>query len=252
MADLPPMSGATDHHTPHAEKTSDDSAFEAARRESIAELTKLERQPYAYATNSPIEHLSATKAQGAVDKFSDNVWSFYKPHQDGTQDAVDAGIRDSNNNPVGTQQWQNRTLDSMRSSQRTYSPAGDPAYVYNFAGVPVGIVKMRHSPRESRIETMATHPGTSQGGGTLVAFAVNESQKNNHSGVIRLYTTDASKVFYEKLGFKQDGESSTSLVLDPSTRPDIWTKDESMQRWTLNKHAGRGYLSPNPLYKGKG
>ena len=184
LADLPPMSGATDHLTPHAENTSDDPAFEAALRESSAELKELQKRPYAYAMNSPIGHLSATEAQSAVDRFSDDVWSFYTTHQDGTQDAVDAGIRDSNNNPAGTQQWLNRTLDSMRSSRRNYSPSGDPAYVYNFAGVPVGIVKMRHSPRESRIETMATHPGTSQGGETLVAHAVNESQRNNHSGVI--------------------------------------------------------------------
>jgi hypothetical protein len=96
----------------------------------------------------------------------------------------------------------------------------------------------------SRIQYVATHLGASAGGETLIERAVNESQRNNHDGLLFLKSVPEHRGFYEALGFTM--ADNKDMVLDPSTRPDIWTKDESTQKWTLNKHAGRGYLSANP------
>jgi hypothetical protein len=236
MPSLPPIGGAMDDLVSHAaESTSDDAAtFEAFRSASSSAPTTM--PSYDYAKSAPISYLPASEAKVAIKNFENSIQSYYPPEKR-------SGVRDTNGNPESISRWDSRALSSMGQSRSSYDHAGDPAHVYNFDGTPVGILKMRHSAGESRIDSLTTHPGTSQVGETMIEHAVNESQKNNNGGVLGLYTTSASRGFYEKLGFTQVGGS---MVLNPSKHPDIWTSNEDTQTWALKQLDGRGYLSKNP------
>jgi hypothetical protein len=230
-----------------ADRTSDNAAFEAAKASPASRGSKLpkEEQRYDYAVNPPIRLLSQNEVKGATLEFGHSIDSYFRPDERSKDQIANSPF------PAETKVWNAKASGAQRFGLTASFTPHSPTHVYSFNGRPVGILQMSHDSDKSIVHAIAAHNGTSQGGETLFSYAVNESQRNNHGGRLHLAAVPESRGFFESLGFTKPQKNEKFMFLDPSTRPDIWTKDESTQRWTLNKYASRGYLSPNPLYKGK-
>jgi len=82
-------------------------------------------------------------------------------------------------------------------------------------GQSAGMMTLAHLPLATEIRRLATHPGTSGVGQTMIEKAVNESQAAGNYGVVRVSSLDdTSEGFYNSTGF-QAGEDDY-MKLDPS------------------------------------
>ena len=120
------------------------------------------------------------------------------------------------------------------------SPAGGAKTLsYDLGnGHSAALMALRHG-RGTRVEHLATHPGTSGAGETMIEKAVNESQTRGNNGEVFLESGGVAQDFYRSLGFKEDG--LLDMKLNPSEHPNLWSRNED-GTWSLKKHEGKGYL----------
>jgi hypothetical protein len=162
---------------------------------------------------------------------------------------------------MGEDDWfQQRMIGVADISQDIAGHAEEEGYrhfVYEVDGNPVAMQSLRNSPLEAYngytwIESLVTHPGTSDGGATMIEHTVNLSQAEGNNGRVVLAAYGESAAFYQRLGFQQtehnyeeeiDGEVTEYPVytLNPQ-ESEYWNFGEG--RWSLNYFEGRPqYLS---------
>lgn len=92
------------------------------------------------------------------------------------------------------------------------------------------------------IADLVCHPGSENGGGIMIEYAVNLAAKTNSSPKVELYALDdeAGRA-YQQIGFAYDSGNSGTMTLDPQTSTK-WAS--SGERWHLAKFATmQTYLS---------
>jgi hypothetical protein len=100
------------------------------------------------------------------------------------------------------------------------------------------VMSLQHDSNSTEVKFLATHPGTSGAGETMIETAVNESQAKGHNGNIELMSlSKASDGFYKNLGFTVD---KGVQKLNPS-ESELWSQNG--ETWSLNKNKGKGYLT---------
>jgi hypothetical protein len=103
------------------------------------------------------------------------------------------------------------------------------------------------------IECLVTHPGTADGGITMIEYAVRLSANAGFKGVVYLGAAyENAKQFYKKIGFEETGRSISEEVekgesyeypemkLEPETKKVVWTTTRN--GWAAKKFDDRPFL----------
>ncbi|MBX3536191.1 MAG: GNAT family N-acetyltransferase [Chelatococcus sp.] len=121
----------------------------------------------------------------------------------------------------------------------THIGLGDVHFGYFFGESMVGLISITLSADIGTVETLMSHPGQQGAGSMLIEHAVNALPSIR---MLKLVSLDASRGFYERLGFVRAGRA---MELDV-TRSDAWQRVDG--RWRIAAYVNlRGYLAPGRL-----
>jgi hypothetical protein len=140
--------------------------------------------------------------------------------------------------PKRTQQerWNDRARST--NSMVNVSFGGDQVVEYRVAGEPVGIMAVKFW-NPLYICDLVCHPGSADGGGILIEYAVNLSavKNDNHEACVELWALDDDALqAYRRLGFRSiQGDNEKSMRLDPANSSGVWTNTKD--GWRLTKYA---------------
>lgn len=145
------------------------------------------------------------------------------------------------------ERWNNR-LKSTRD-MFNFDFTGGHTVGYFLGGAPVAVMCLIESD-PVLIADLVCHPGSENGGGIMIEYAVNRAVGENGNPIVTLVAADeeAGKA-YEHLGFAPDSPGRPAMTLDASTS-DKWAS--SGNRWHLAKFAmPQRYASlPDPAAPG--
>jgi hypothetical protein len=120
--------------------------------------------------------------------------------------------------------------------------AGDNIAIYFVGDDPAGVISMRvcRSGGEhwNDVRALATHPGTSLAGISLMEEAVNVSQDQGAGGTVRLLALTNARKTYEAWGFKYIGNGIMELK---PVGNDKWVHQDG--RWHYAEFVGQAYVS---------
>ena len=155
---------------------------------------------------------------------------------------------------VSAQRWNDRSIDAREMARiagnnidpetRRITPGEEDSKIQAFSyqlaeDHSAGVMTLAHQGGDTEVKYLATHPGTSGAGETLIETAVNASQKEGNEGKISLTSLNsASSGFYRSLGF--EGSEATDLKLDPS-QSTLWEQRDG--EWNLIKNRDKSYLA---------
>lgn len=193
--------------------------------------------PYRYSQDSPVVEVPDDRLAQIAQAFQDSVSQYAT---DGEGHPVSASLAKY---AAKAERWNERSEDAKtiaseigQNLMRRYDPK---TYTYDLGGGhSAGMMTLTHSSSETTVEYLATHPGASGAGKTMIEKAVNESQAKGNRGEVTLESLDDhSSEFYKSIGFQsQDGDEMT---LKPS-ESELWTQQNGT--WSLKENENKRYL----------
>jgi hypothetical protein len=113
---------------------------------------------------------------------------------------------------------------------------GQRFFVYMLGGLAVGAMVIDKVCDHTRIDVLATHPGTRGCGSILIEHAVNLSEEAGFGGRVELNPGNRWRDSFLAKGFV----GPVAMKLDPGENPEKWVKVDN--EWRLRKHRVRSPL----------
>jgi hypothetical protein len=204
------------------------------------------RGPFRYSEEAPVTEVSPEELPRVTQAFSDSIGRYATDHQ-GQPVSAPASQDES-----FAERWTERSRDAreigksirMQGARNTLAmpgagTSGTKTYSYNLGDdKSAALMTLKHAQSETEVEYLATHPGTSGAGKTMIEHAVNKSQAAGNHGELKLASdSDASDGFYQSIGFQFGADGY--MRLKPS-ESELWSQKNGT--WGLKQHEGDGYL----------
>jgi hypothetical protein len=205
--------------------------------------------PYKYSNEYPIKEISSQEVAQVAQEFSSSISEYATDHEG-------QPITDQYSSHNDAKKWNERNGEAQSLADDIGMDTTAKTFSYNLGGHSVALMSLTHTSPDAdgtrpdadaggtRLDNLATHPGTSGAGKTMIEHAVNESAAAGNHGIVTLTSlNDASTGFYHSVGFKQLSGSDISDMkeLNPS-ESNLWSQG-SDGKWGLKEHKGSGFLS---------
>jgi len=215
-----------------------------SQTETSAEQVHQETGPFQFFQDSPVVELAGPRISQVGQSFSDSVEQYTKDQQGRPVSESLPENADSDDVDLA-EGWEERSRNTLmmargiKMNPEPYPNTTQKTFSYDMGdGQSAGMMTLTHSPLETGVRLLATHPGSSGVGKTMIEKAVNESQAAGNHGVVRLSSLDdTSEGFYASTGFQS--EEDDNMKLDPSNS-DLWTQQSGV--WSLKENQNKGYL----------
>jgi hypothetical protein len=202
--------------------------------------------PFQYSKAAPITEVRPEELPAVAQAFSGGIGQYATDHQGQPVSAPasqDASL---------AERWTERSQDAqeigksirMQGARNTAAmpgieSSGTKTYSYNIGDdLSAALMTLKHGQSETELEYLATHPGTSGAGKTMIEKAVNESQAAGNRGDLKLSSdSDASDGFYQSMGFQFGNDGY--MRLKPGEN-ELWSQENG--KWGLKQHQDDGYL----------
>lgn len=251
--------------------------------ESVERGTGDEKYSLQFSTEYPVKEVKPEELQSVIDNFRSSVGAYYKDKDGKPVSAPPLPLPPQtsegsvSNRPSGTVQgptpyppgqkdrvqlphaptdfiatgWNNRGIRSRRIAQLATVPMREDSQLSRYDlgdNQSAAIMHLHHRNDEigqqTSIETLATHPGTTGAGRTMVEHAVNVSEAAGQKGYVGPVhaVNSESEQFFRKQGFEGNAKF---LRLDPSKKKDLWAKNND-GKWEFKENEGKKYGSLVP------